>query len=277
MGNRVIASLLVLAAIPLETSADLGPHVAWGRHAMWDDGLAEVAVYQSQRVVYGKLRTFETTLITVKEDFNAAYHAKAEPPYKGKSLLAILKLNVVAEIHTEHYPYRYLTSVFVDRNDVGRVIKMTVGSQEWCGNTFKEVRAWGGKHELAYHSYWDGEGDGVYAMDWTADTMLEDQLALSLRALPFAKGHKRQADIIPTQVSNRAVRPVAEPGRIHVVGRERIESGGESSDAWRVEVSFGETRQTYWFQETHPNIMLRFESSDGRHHQLDHWSRRTYW
>lgn len=271
MGTRLIAALLVLVCTLPSAAAD------WGTRPVWDDGLAEVAVYNARRVVYGKPRTFQTTVITVKEDFNAAYHAKADPPYEGKDLIPILKLNVVAEIPTEHYAYRYLLSSFVDRRDVTRLIKMTVGSQEWCGNTFKEVQTWRGSPELVYHSYWDGEGDGTYPLAWDADTMLEDQLALSLRAFPFAQGREKRVRILPSQMNNRAVRPEVLPGRVRVTGEGPVDTGEGTVAAWRVEVTFGEQVQTYWFQKAYPNIMLRFESSDGRMLQLDTWSRRTYW
>lgn len=270
-GIRTALAVLILACTAPAAAAD------WGAHPVWDDGLAEVAVYSATRVVYGKPRAYEATLITVKEDFNAAYHAKADPPYEGKTLIPILKLNIVSEIQTAQYPYRYLMSIFVDRTDVTRLVKMTVGSQEWCGNTFKELRTWGSGPELVYHSYWDGEGDGVYALEWDEGTLLEDQLPVSLRALPFEAGLVRRLPILPTQMTNRAPRPEAAEGRIRVTGAEIVETGGGQVPAWRVAVTFGEQRETYWFQKAHPNIMLGFEASDGRSMRLDRWSRRTYW
>ncbi len=272
--DRALCVLLILAVSVSEASA-ASSH--WGKHAIWDDGLAEVAVYDARRTVYGKTRTFETVLITVKEDFNTVYHAKADPPYQGKQLLSVLKLNRVSEIQTENYPYRYLTSVFVDRNDVNRLVKMTMGSQEWCGNTFKEVRTWTGRHELVYHSYWDDQGDGVHAIDWDADTLLEDQLALSLRALPFSAGYSREMRILPTQISNKATHASPVAGQIRVLRDEAVEAGDTTVVAWRVEVTFGEAIQTYWFEKAGHHILVGFDSSDGRSLRLKRWARRTYW
>lgn len=266
------AWLLAVALMPA-----VAPGSEWGQNPVWDDGLAEVAHYEAVRPVYGRSRTYEAVFITVKEDFNAAFHTKADPPYQGRKLLPILKLNIVAEVETENYPYRYLTSIFVDRNDVGRLIKMTNGSQEWCGNTFKEVRTWGGRHELAYHSYWDGEGDGTHALDWGADTMLEDQLALSLRALPFAAGHEQALSLVPTQINNRARKPTTLAGRLRVEAEEPVEVPGGEMSCWRVEVVFGDAKQTYWFGVDFPNILARFEATDGRSLRLAKWSRRKYW
>ncbi|MDP6776950.1 MAG: hypothetical protein QGI83_09305, partial [Candidatus Latescibacteria bacterium] len=173
---------LIWAALFLVSQAEAGD-ATWGSQKVWDDGLAEVAVYDATRTVYGKTRSFETVVITVKEDLNAAFHVKADPPYDDKQLIPAFKMNIVSKIQTENYPYRYLTSVFVSRSDVSRLIKMTVGSQEWCGNTFKLLKTWGGRPALEYHSYWDGQGDGSFPLEWDASTLAEDQLVLSLRSL----------------------------------------------------------------------------------------------
>ena len=270
---------LLLSSNGVAASEKAGVEVsdAWGKHRVWDDGLAEVAHYDAERIVYGKVRTFETIFITVKEDFNAAFHAKADPPYRGKKLLPILKLNMVYEIVTENYPYRYLTSVFVDRRDVSRPVKMTVGSQEWCGNTFKEFRSWGSGPEIVFHSYWDGQGDGTYSLDLREGDLLEEQLPLSLRALPFREGYRAETRIVSSLVNNKALRPRLRKMKIEVTGREALSVGGHDLPCWRVTVTGDEEHQTYWFEEAHPNILVKFESSDGRKLRLNARSRRKYW
>ncbi len=267
---------IVLAVLLVVTQVEAG-ETNWGNNKVWDDGLAEVAVYDATRSVYGKSRSFETVLITVKEDLNAAYHVKADPPYDGKQLIPALKMNIVSEIQTDNYPYRYLTSVFVDRDDVDRLVKMTVGSQEWCGNTFKELKAWDDKPELAYHSYWDGQGDGTFALGWDSSTLAEDQLVLSLRSLPFAAGHTRHIRLLPTQITNKALRPDAVPAVVRVVGREGIVQSDGPANCWSVEVTGEGFEGRYWFSEEFPNILVKYRSSDGRGLDLKTWERRTYW
>ena len=267
---------ILLAIVLIASHADAGG-TTWGNHKVWDDGLAEVAVYDATRTVYGAPRSYETVIITVKEDLDATYHVKADPPYEGKQLIGALKMNIVSEIQTDNYPYRYLTSVFVGRNDVNRLIKMTVGSQEWCGNTFKLLKTWDDQPELAYHSYWDGQGDGSYPLDWDSSTLAEDQLVLSLRSLPFTEGYTRSIRLFPTQITNKASRPDAVPARVRVVGREDVAQSEARSSCWRVEVTGDGFEQAYWFSEAFPNILVKYRSSDGRSLDLKAWERRTYW
>ena len=249
----------------------------WGTNPIWDDGLAEVAVYEAQRPVYGKIRTYESTMIAVKEDLNLAYHAKADPPYEGKRLLPVIKLNIVSEIETENYPYRYLTSIFVERENAYRLVKMTTGSQEWCGNTFKELKSWGDGPKLIYHSYRYGQGDGSYPLDWRPGTMLEDQLPLSLRGLPFAEGYATAVRTVPTQISNKAPEPRIVESTVRVIGHEEITAPAGTFSCWRVDVKTGKREQTYWFEAVYPNILVRLRSEDGRSLVLKERTRRRYW
>ena len=275
------AALLLVAALyrpaPDAAPAPAAPSpyfdASWSADPQWSDGLAEVAHYAARRVQYGKPRDYEAVLITVSEDFNRAYFAKAEPPYAGKNLQPVLKLNIVAKYDTENYPYSYLTSVFVDRKDPTALVKLTNSSQEWCGNTFKELKNWVGKAELVYHSYWDAEGDGALPLDWRAGDLAEDQLPVSLRGLRFSPGLELKTRVLPSLISN-AVRKVAlVPATLRVESEERI----AGMDAWRVKVAFGELQQTYWFEKGAPHILVKFTSSDGREWTLKSRSRRAYW
>lgn len=249
----------------------------WGNDPLWDDGFAEVATYEARRSVYGKLRTYETVLITVKEDFSTQYYTKADPPFLGKALFPVLKLNITSEIQTENYPYSYLTSIFVDRNDVFRLVKMTNGSQEWCGNTFKLIKTWGEMPELVFHSYWDGEGDGSQPLQWGPNSVVEDQLPLSLRALPFSKDYTWEFQLLPTQITNKVSRtsPVHAVGR--VVGQETVRFGQGTVICWRVDLEFSEMKQSYWFEKAHPNTLIKFRSSDERSLKLIARNQEKYW
>ncbi len=246
---------------------------SWSKDAVWNDGLAEVAHYNARRMQYGKPRAFEAVLITVSEDFNRAYFAKAEPPYEGKRLLPVLKLNVVTKYDTENYPYSYLTSVFVDRQEPSTLVKLTNSSQEWCGNTFKELKTWGGKTELLFHSYWDGEGDGALPLDWRPGDLAEDQLPVSLRGLRFAPGLEVKTRLLPSLILNAVRKAALVPATLRVEGAEKV----AGVEAWRVSLKAGELEQSYWFEKAAPHVLVKFTSSDGREMTLKSRKRWAYW
>ncbi|HKZ53751.1 MAG TPA: hypothetical protein VJ085_10785 [Candidatus Acidoferrales bacterium] len=251
---------------------------AWARDPLWDDGQAEVALYDARRPQYGKIESYEALFIVVKEDFNTQFHVKADPPFENKPLLPVLKLNAVHSYWTDNYPYHFLASVFVRRDDPTAVVKLTVGSQEWCGNTFKEVKTWGGRTELVSHSYFDTEGDGSRPLDLRPGDLLEDQLPLALRGLAFAPGLETRRRILPSLISNNLRGPAEfQPATITVVGEEKVATGAGSFSAWRVNLKMGELEQTWWFEKDAPHGLLKMESSDGRAWLLKARSRKRYW
>ncbi|MCC7429952.1 hypothetical protein IT568_03825 [bacterium] len=246
----------------------------WGKNPVWDDGLAEVAVYNAKRVQYGKTVEFDAVLITVKEDFNKKFWAKADSPYDNKELLGILKLNTVLKYETPNYPYSYLISTFVERENPMKLAKQTVGSQEWCGNSFTDLRNENGKFTLYYNTYWDSEGKGEKKLGTPENFLVEDQIPLSFRSLPFKEGFSQKGAILPTLAKNK----LGKNTEIHyytlkVVSSEKI---GEIN-CWKVEIEFADQTGTYFFEKEFPNILVSSKTSDGREFLLKQRERRTYW
>ncbi|MFQ5723809.1 MAG: hypothetical protein ACE5G6_04895 [Terriglobia bacterium] len=251
----------------------------WALDPLWDDGQAEVALYDARRPQYGKVETYEAVFIVVKEDFDPQLHVKTDPPYDGKKLLPVLKLNAVHSYWTANYPYHFLVSVFVRRDDPTRLVKQTVGSQEWCGNTFKEVKTWGGQPQLHFHSYFSGQADATRPLDLRPGDLLEDQLPLALRSLNFQPGAEVHRRILPSLISNN-LRGSLDfvPSTITVAPREEaIRTPAGRFLAWRVTVEMGNLRQTWWFEKEAPHTMLKMESSDGRSWTLKARTRQPYW
>jgi len=245
----------------------------WGLHALWDDGQAEVATYDAHRVIYGKSRSYEATLITAKEDFNPQFYVKADNPPQGQAHPVVLKLNIAASIPTENYTYHFLTSLFVKRENPSRLIKLTTGSQEWCGNTFKEVQNWDRVATLRYFSYFDGEGDGSLSLPLGPNDLLEDQVPVTLRSLRFRAGLRYPIRMVDSLVSNRAVPPIFTNAEIFVQGSETV----HSMDCWMVQIQRPGNQQSYWFEKAYPNILVKSVSPDGRELVLKERNRRKYW
>jgi len=277
--TTIVLALLLPAAASL--GADAGPPFPlsgeWSRDATWDDGLAEVAVYEASRVIYGAPRLYDAVLLTVKEDFDAHRLVKADPPHDDRSIVTVIKQNAVREIATPNYDYRIMTSTFVERNAPTRLVKLTSGSQEWCGNTWKEVRNREGRVTYDWSSYWDGEGAGLQEIELGDDTLFADQLPLVLRGLEFRPGLKFSARLVPGMGHNHAG-PLRRPDvEFEVVGKETTVVPAGEIDTWRVRMTAGEISTQWWFDVggTHP--LVRMESSTGDRLALKKIERRTYW
>jgi hypothetical protein len=233
-----------------------------------------VAIYDARRSRYGKKRRFIAHLITVKEDFNTAYQAKADAPFDGKTILPILKMNRVETMPTDDYDYHLMTSVFVPRERVDHPHKLTLAMHEWCGNTFIEYMGWAAEPRLHFHSYFDDQGDG----DWRlglGSGLLDEQLPLSLRSLPFAEGFEVEVDLLDPLVLRSLDRPPAvQRATLRVEKREKT----ERIDCWRVLVDRPDGPDaTLWFEVEPPNILVKLEAEDGRRLRLRERTRRTYW
>lgn len=250
------------------------PHfdAQWAMRPHWEDGLAEVAVYDAERVVYEKTRTFELTQITVKEDFNQQFSVKTDD-YRRADLFPVMKVNQFCRIPTGQYPYHYLTSLFFRREQPVALYRMATSSQEWCGTTFKSIIDDGVSFELGYHSYWDGQGTG--SRDLRRDALLEDALPYTLRALRFAQRPAFALTVLDLQQTNHARPPVYYAARLATAPAPAADA---PEPAWRVAVTLAPGKENvYWFAQKYPNVLLRHTAWDGRRLRLKSVRRYAYW
>ncbi|MEQ8472649.1 MAG: hypothetical protein RIC35_15765 [Marinoscillum sp.] len=251
----------------------------WASNSLWDDGKAEVAIYNAERIVYGEPRQFEYVYVLVKETFNEAFHVKTDD-YERNDLYAVMKVNKFCRIETLKYPYHYLTSVFFRRENPTQVHKLTNTSQEWCGNTAKSFLEKGNKYEFQYMSYWDGQGNGITKID--KSPWFEDQLSYTLRALKFEDGLEFEVEMYPSQVSSIAAVPKSESASITVSKAEKSELANLDStfisNPWKISISRADGPDlTYWINGDYPNTLLKMESTDGRKLSLKSLERDAYW
>jgi hypothetical protein len=250
---------------------------AWATASVWDDGLAEVARYRASRVAEGALRDYEAVFITVKEDFDARELVKADPPYGVRPIVTVLKQNVVREIPTPNYDVRMMTSTFVERALPARLLKLTSGSHEWCGNTWKALRSRDGRATYEWASYFDGEGDGRQALELREGDLAEDQLALVLRGLTFREGVTLETRLLPSLATTRGGSPEWQDATIRVVGAESVTVPAGTFRTWRVEVRVGDGFITLWFDAAGTHPLIKQLSARGDTLELTRLERRAYW
>ncbi|HZI92951.1 MAG TPA: hypothetical protein VFE84_01805, partial [Patescibacteria group bacterium] len=275
-----LALLIAMPASAIAVGVDEGLPIdrAWSGSRVWDDGLAEVAHYDSHRLVYAEDRTFETILITVKEDFDRARAVKADPPYEGRDLMTVLKLNIISRIDTQNYPYFYMASLFVRRDDPRQVVKLAASSQEWCGTTFRELVTWDGPPRLETHSYFDAQGDGKAAIELGDGVLLEEQLLLLARAADLRPGQEYRLRVYDSQIGNSTGPPALHPMVATLSGEESLVTPAGTFMADRLEVrpappasGQGSARaastistMVFWIRKGGERALLKFTSTDGR-------------
>lgn len=277
----ILLCAVLAAALAAGPNEDLPIDTSWALDRGWDDGRAEVAHYDARRTLYGVGRTFETVLITVKEDHDPRLGVKADPPHAGRDLVPVLKMNMLSRIQTENYPYDYMTSLFVRRDDPRAVTKLAQSSQEWCGTTFKEVVTWSGEPHLVHHSYFDGQADGRLPLPLGPGVYLEEQLFLLMRAALLEPGIDRRISVYESLVTNGARPPTLRQLIVSLAGRETVSTPAGTFTALRIEIRDPSAPQppqmTFWIGDAGARALLRFEAVDGRSLQLRRISRRDYW
>lgn len=250
---------------PLYTSSDFIDQ-SWAMNKLWEDGQAEVTIYEAEMVIYGQARKFEQPIITVKEEFNQAFNVKTDD-YQRDDLFSVMKVNRFANIPTPNYPYHYLTSLFFKRDQPEQLHKLTHSGQEWCGNTFKQFEVSPTGYNYDYNSYFDGYGDGKMELIGN-DLWWEDQLPYVLRALKFEDGLNFKKEVISSQINTKTYRPKSEEGDFIV---------SDLDDLWQVEAEFSEGTNTYLFEKEYPHVMISQNTWYGYNMKLKRTSRYKYW
>ncbi len=252
----------------------------WAQNKLWDDGQAEVAIYDAKRFVYGEPRQFDYVYVLVKETFNQEFTVKTDS-YDRSDLYPVMKVNKFCRIPTKKYPYHYLTSIFYKRENPALVHKLTNTSQEWCGNTAKSFVENGSNYDFQYMSYWDGQGNGLAKVE--KGPWFEDQLSYTIRTLDFQNIETSfEVDLYPMQVSSKATIPQSEKASISIAeakpGTLQELDSAFQQEAWEINL----TRESgadlaFWIGKEYPNYLLKMESSDGRKLQLKSLERDAYW
>ena len=93
---------------------------AIGSLPYWDDGLAEMSYYRATDVIYGKPRGYVRVHMINRQWMDPTTGVKA---VEAPGSIPVLKLNISEEVPTENYNYRYMTSIFLQRNNLAAWIR----------------------------------------------------------------------------------------------------------------------------------------------------------
>lgn len=150
----------------------------------WYAGKAELSSFELTQSRYGENHKGKAMLIFVTEDFSKKKQVKLDDPSRaGNDKTSVLKLNFTKNFVTGIYPYSMMLSVFspVSRNQQPHSLKVTMSSQEWCGNVFSQINLVRNKYTYVGHSYFETEGDEIISLQ---NVLLEDELWNIIRLDP---------------------------------------------------------------------------------------------
>jgi hypothetical protein len=196
--------------------------------------------------------------------------------WKEKGLLDVMKFNYVITVPTGVYSYRQMLSVFFEKRNL-HPVKMTFGSQEWCGNSFKEIVNFRGKSFINFITYWDNQGSGMKALELEDGLPLYDALPIMLRALKMKPGEKFRFPMLPGQISSKLTSFKPENANLAYLGKSQVEIPAGEFSANNFSVSHSKGEDLFWFAEDFPHVMLKWKRHDGTQYLLRKTFRLDYW
>ncbi|HEU4402665.1 MAG TPA: hypothetical protein VFT43_11220 [Candidatus Polarisedimenticolia bacterium] len=244
---------------------------------MWDDGRAEVNAYEASENRYGVGRPFTAYQIVVKEDFSRSQLVKADPGHDQKDLVTVLKMNDVLYLQTGIYAYHQMASAFFDRASM-ELLKFTLTSFEWCGNSFKEYTHRDGRATLHVHTYWDGQAEATYDLPVGPDVALYDQLPLWVRSLPQRLGTERRLRLVSGQIVSKGPKPEIRPATLRAAEEETLATPAGTFRTLRWELRVGTLPpDLFWIGRDPPYLLVGRDKPDGGRYRLKWTQRLAYW
>lgn len=92
------------------------------------------------------------------------------------------------------------------------------------------------------------------SIDVPTNAIDNDQLLMSLQALPFAKGYKANYVVIVAQNALKVNTTVT------VLSQEKIDVPAGSFETWHVEIQAGQSTQNAWYQVDAPYTLVKYDN-----------------
>lgn len=147
----------------------------------WFDQTAEITSYRLTQARYGELREGTAVTVFVTEPFSTRYFTKADEHQRGN--VQVLKMNMTKNFTTGIYPYSLMTSTFYPMDGSGSSLKLSSSCQEWCGQTYVEMKN-KGVLQFDIRSYFQGENQTGSIRDGFPEEDIWSCIKLHPEALP---------------------------------------------------------------------------------------------
>jgi hypothetical protein len=258
---------------------------AWRDDPVWYDGLAEIAIYDATRTIYGKQRHYKATLYTNKEKASSKTFTKSD----SNSGREVFKHHLREDVATENYDYHFSTMAYVGTSDL-KSLKIDMGSQEDCGATFKQYinHAPPGQPSVVQwrqFSYFPKEGHKRGQYEATNNFTFANSLSLVLRGYPFAEPRDISLTTLADQRSNKLTDAQPIQTVVQYVALETIDIPLGQIEAHHLRVSYISDESTesviqhYWFAADASllHVLVQYTGPNGQTYRLRSVERRAYW
>ena len=154
----------------------------------WQDGKAEVSVYELEQNRYNANHPGEVVNVFVLEDFLVDEQVKNET-YQNPNSTQVLKNIRSTKFTSGIYDYAIHTSVFTPLDVANhRTLKVTNTMQEWCGTSFLQLNKKDVGYNLEQRSYFEKEGDrSVNLKGAVVEDALFNQVRMDYKKLPVGE------------------------------------------------------------------------------------------
>lgn len=289
-------------AQPSESRADTGkseaPAVstAGGAHPypesfthlpVWDQGLSEMSYYQAVDTIYGQPRRYVRVMLLNREWLNPLERVKSNNPKAaaqgkdGKAAgneIPVLKLNLIEEIPTQNYNYRYMVTTFLNRESL-EPEKVAASSQEWCGTTFKQYQWLPDGLKVRGFSYFEGEGDREWSLPKRPVVYPAAALFVIARAL-VAADRNMTLHVLPPARSTHMSEPIPQEVSLEVSKESRSVRVpfGRFSARIVTATRAGESKPAeFTIEAAAPYRLLAYRGPTGLELSLRFQENRAYW
>ncbi len=266
--NLYAFSVFLLFVCPCQSQID------WLQQRKWEDGLAEVCLYEGKLLKYGALRDSALELITVREHFDPERLVKTRPA-PGKRVLPVMKQNLVRRTRTGVYEYMQMSSVFLHR-ETGELLKLSVVSAEWCGNSFALFERKQPHATLHISNYMDDRGSTTFEL--TDVPLFYDEIIPLLRQNLATWKPGMPLNVAASLLSNSPDYTTV-TGRVTAINRRQLNAAGKSRSAIDVAVDMDGREEHFVFEDVPMRPLLEWSNDKGEVYRLrkrlfmDYWNR----
>lgn len=264
-----------------------GYPATFARQSMWDDGLSEMCYYQAVDRVYDQPRRYIRVMLLNREWLNSVERVKSDQPMAaaerkvGRAVgneIPVFKLNLIEEIPTQNYNYRYMVTLFLNRESL-EPEKLAATSQEWCGTTFKQFQWMPDVLKARGFSYFEGEGDREWSLPRRPVAYPAEALFVIARAL-VAANRNLTLRVLPSARSNHVAEPISQEVSLEVSKESqsiRVPFGRFSARIVTATSSGASEFGRFTIEATAPYRLLAYRGAEGLELSLRFQERRAYW